>query len=407
MARWEGRGMPKFKYEGRTSTGATIEGTLEAKTADEVTNLLRRQRIVVTKVKKKPKSMDIVIGSGVKNVEISRFTRQFAVMIEAGLPLVQCLDILAEQTPNKIFGSAISKIRDTVSGGSTLASAMGKHKKIFNDLYVNMVEAGEIGGALETILRRLADYREKSDKLARTVKGALVYPVMVSSVSVVLTWVMLTFIIPVFAGMFEGLGAELPGPTVFVLAISAFFQTNIITMILGVIGLIVIYVILNKKKTTRYYLDAVKLRIPVLGNLTRKNAVSRFCRTLGTLLQSGVNLIDALNITAKTAGNMVLMKAIHKAMIAISEGETMTAPLAETKVFPPMVIQMIGVGEKTGNMDEMLSKIADFYDDEVDAAVAALTSMIEPIVIVVMGAVIGGILIAMYLPMFDIIGQIS
>jgi len=399
--------MPKFKYEGRTSTGATIEGTLEAKTADEVTNLLRRQRIVVTKVKKKPKSMDIVIGSGVKNVEISRFTRQFAVMIEAGLPLVQCLDILAEQTPNKIFGSAISKIRDTVSGGSTLASAMGKHKKIFNDLYVNMVEAGEIGGALETILRRLADYREKSDKLARTVKGALVYPVMVSSVSVVLTWVMLTFIIPVFAGMFEGLGAELPGPTVFVLAISAFFQTNIITMILGVIGLIVIYVILNKKKTTRYYLDAVKLRIPVLGNLTRKNAVSRFCRTLGTLLQSGVNLIDALNITAKTAGNMVLMKAIHKAMIAISEGETMTAPLAETKVFPPMVIQMIGVGEKTGNMDEMLSKIADFYDDEVDAAVAALTSMIEPIVIVVMGAVIGGILIAMYLPMFDIIGQIS
>lgn len=399
--------MPKFKYEGKTTTGSTIEGTIEAKNAEEVTSLLRRQRIVVTKVKKKPRAMDITIGTGVKNVEISRFTRQFAVMIEAGLPLVQCLDILAEQTTNKIFGQIIGKVRDTVSSGSTLAAAMGKHKKIFNDLYVNMIEAGEIGGALETILRRLADYREKSDKLARKVKGALVYPVMVTSVSIILTWVMLTFIIPVFAGMFEGLGAELPGPTVFVLGVSSFMQSNIIPMVLSVIGIIVLYVILNKKKKTRYYIDAAKLRMPVLGNLVRKNAVSRFCRTLGTLLQSGVNLIDALNITAKTAGNLVLTKAIHKAMIAISEGDTITNPLSETNVFPPMVIQMIGVGEKTGNMDEMLSKIADFYDDEVDAAVAALTSLIEPVVIVVMGTVIGGLLISMYLPMFDIIGKIQ
>ena len=399
--------MPKFRYEGRTTTGSTIEGTIEARNAEEVTALLRRQRIIVTKVKKKPKAMEITIGTGVKNVEISRFTRQFAVMIEAGLPLVQCLDILAEQTTNKIFASTIAKIRDTVSSGSTLASAMGKHKKIFNDLYVNMIEAGEIGGALETILRRLADYREKSDRLARKVKGALVYPIMVSTVSIVLTWVMLTFIIPVFAGMFEGLGAELPGPTVFVLAVSAFLQSNIITMLIGIVGIIVLYIFLNKKKTTRYYLDAAKLRFPVLGNLIRKNAVSRFCRTLGTLLQSGVNLIDALNITAKTAGNMVLTQSIHKAMIAISEGDTITSPLSETRVFPPMVIQMIGVGEKTGNMDEMLAKIADFYDEEVDAAVAALTSMIEPIVIVVMGSVIGGLLISMYLPMFDIIGKIS
>ncbi|MGC9314284.1 MAG: type II secretion system F family protein [bacterium] len=399
--------MPQFRYEGRTSTGSTIEGTLEARNAEEVTALLRRQRIVVTKVKKKPKAMEITIGTGVKNVEISRFTRQFAVMIEAGLPLVQCLDILSEQSTNKILGQTIAKIRDTVSSGSTLASAMGKHKKIFNDLYVNMVEAGEVGGALETILRRLADYREKSDRLARKVKGALTYPVMVSIVSIVLTWVMLTFIMPVFAGMFEGLGAELPGPTLFVLAISSFMQNNIFPMLLSVVAIIVTYVILNKKKTTRYYLDAIKLRFPVLGNLVRKNAVSRFCRTLSTLLQSGVNLIDALNITAKTAGNLVLTKSIHKAMIAISEGDTITSPLSESQVFPPMVIQMIGVGEKTGNMDEMLAKIADFYDEEVDAAVAALTSMIEPIIIVVMGAVIGGMLVAMYLPMFDIVGQIS
>jgi type IV pilus assembly protein PilC len=399
--------MAKFKYEGRTSTGSTIEGTIEAQNAEEVNALLRRQRIVVTKVKKKPQSMEITIGSGVKNIEISRFTRQFAVMIEAGLPLVQCLDILAEQSTNKILGDALSKIRDTVSAGSTLASAMGKHKKIFNDLYVNMIEAGEVGGALETILKRLADYREKADRLARKVKGALTYPVMVSTVSILLSWVMLTFIVPVFAGMFDGLGAELPGPTVFVLAVSYFFQNNIITMVLGAIGLVVTYVVLNKKKTTRYYLDAAKLRMPVIGDLIRKNSVARFCRTLGTLLQSGVNLIDALNITAKTAGNMVLTKSIHKAMIAISEGDTITSPLAESKVFPSMVIQMIGVGEKTGNMDEMLTRIADFYDEEVDAAVAALTSMIEPIVIVIMGIVIGGLLIAMYLPMFDIIGKIS
>ncbi|RKZ30224.1 type II secretion system F family protein [bacterium] len=399
--------MPQFKYEGRTSTGTTIEGVLEAKTADEVTALLRRQRIVVTKVKKKPKSMDIVIGSGVKNVEISRFTRQFAVMIEAGLPLVQCLDILAEQTPNKIFSKAIAKVRDTVSSGSTLASALGKHKKIFNELYVNMVEAGEMGGALETILRRLADYREKADKLVRKVKGAMVYPTMVSVVAVAATWGMLTFIVPVFAGMFEGLGAELPGPTKIVLAVSGFLKSHILQMVIAVIVLVVVYVILNKKKTTKFYIDAIKLHMPIIGNLLRKTAVSRFCRTLSTLLQSGVNLIDALNITAKTAGNLVLTKAIHNAMIAISEGETITSPLAETKVFPPMVIQMIGVGEKTGNMDEMLAKIADFYDEEVDAAVAALTSMIEPLVIVFMGGVIGAILIAMYLPMFDIIGQIK
>jgi len=399
--------MPEFKYEGKTATGSSVEGTIEAASAEELKQFLRKQRIVVTKVRKKPGAANIVIGSGVKNVEISRFTRQFAVMIEAGLPLVQCLDILATQTPNKIFGKAIGKIRDAVSSGSTLASAMSKHKKIFNDLYVNMIEAGEMGGALETILRRLADYNEQADALRRKVKGALVYPIMVSIVAIGMTWGMLTFIVPVFAGMFEGLGAELPKPTVIVMKISDILKSNIVVTIVSVVLFVVAYNILNKRPQTKYYIDKIKLNSPIFGSLIKKTSVSRFSRTLSTLLQSGVNLIDALNITAKTAGNLVLTKAIRRAMISISEGDTITAPLGETKVFPPMVIQMIGVGEKTGNMDEMLSKIADFYDEEVDAAVTALTSMIEPIVIVVMGAVIGAILIAMYLPMFDIIGQIK
>ena len=399
--------MPQFSYEGKTVTGATVDGVLEARSAEELTAFLRRQRIIVTKVKKKPKAMNIVIGSGVKNIEVSRFTRQFAVMIEAGLPLVQCLDILSEQTENKILSASIGKIRDSVASGTTLAVAMSKQKKIFNELYVNMIEAGEMGGALESILRRLADYREKADRIARKVKGALIYPSMMAIMTVLMTWAMLTFIIPIFAGMFDELGGTLPKPTQIVMQISDFFKSNIIVMLIAVAALITAFVILNSKKTTRYYIDAIKLKLPLFGPLLRKTAVARFCRTLGTLLQSGVNLIDALNITAKTAGNMVLMKAIHKSMVSISEGETITAPLAETKVFPPMVIQMIGVGEKTGNMDEMLEKISEFYDEEVDAAVGNLTAMIEPVIIVVMGGVIGSLLIAMYLPMFDIIGQIK
>lgn len=399
--------MPQFKYEGKSASGQIVEGVLEARSAEELTAFLRRQRIVVTKIKKKPKAMGMTIGTGVKAVEISRFTRQFAVMIEAGLPLVQCLDILAEQSENPIMGQTIGKVRDTVASGTTLAAALAKHKKIFNELYVNMVEAGEMGGALESILRRLADYREKADRLTRKVKGALIYPAMMLIMTVGMTFVMLTFIIPIFADMFKELGGTLPAPTRIVINISNFITSNIVFMILGFAALIAVYVILSSKKSTRYYLDVVKLKIPMFGSLLRKTAVARFCRTLGTLLRSGVNLIDALNITAKTSGNLVLTRAIHKSMVSISEGETITAPLGESKVFPPMVIQMIGVGEKTGNMDEMLEKIAEFYDEEVDAAVSSLTSMIEPVVIVVMGSVIGGLLIAMYLPMFDIIGQIK
>ncbi len=384
-----------------------VEGVLEARSAEELTAFLRRQRIVVTKIKKKPKAMSMTIGTGVKAVEISRFTRQFAVMIEAGLPLVQCLDILSEQSENPVLASTIGKVRDTVASGTTLAAALAKHKKIFNELYVNMIEAGEIGGALESILRRLADYQEKADRLARKVKGALIYPAMMLVMTIGMTFVMLTFIIPIFADMFNELGGTLPAPTRFVMSISNVLVSNLVFIIIGVAALIGAYVFFNSRKASRYYIDMAKLQMPMIGSLLRKTAVARFCRTLGTLLRSGVNLIDALNITAKTAGNLVLTRAIHKSMVSISEGETITAPLGESKVFPTMVIQMIGVGEKTGNMDEMLEKIAEFYDEEVDAAVSSLTAMIEPVVIVVMGTVIGGMLIAMYLPMFDIIGQIK
>ncbi|MCD6532139.1 type II secretion system F family protein [bacterium] len=399
--------MPVFEYTGRTATGQTVSGTLEAKNKDELIRLLRKQRVIVTKIKKKPKHINIVIGSGVKAVEVSRFTRQFAVMIEAGLPLVQCLDILASQSTNKIFAKTLADIRDAVSSGSTLAQAMAKHKKIFDELYVNMVEAGEIGGALEVILKRLADYREKADTIRRKVKGALTYPAIVGTMLILIAWVMLTFIVPIFAGMFESLGAELPKPTQIVINISNWMKKNMFMMIAVFIGLIIAYKVGMKYPKTKYILDSIKLKLPVFGELIRKTAVARFSRTLSTLMQSGVNIIDALNITAKTAGNSVVEKAIKDAIIAISQGETITTPLEESGVFPPMVIQMINVGEKTGNMDEMLSRVADFYDEEVDAAVETMTALIEPLMTVVMGVVVGGLLIAMYLPMFDIIGKIK
>ncbi len=399
--------MPVFEYTGRTSTGQPVSGSLEAKNKDEIIKLLRKQRVIVTKIKKKPKQINIVIGSGIKAVEISRFTRQFAVMIEAGLPLVQCLDILATQTPNKIFAKKLADVRDSVSSGSTLANALAKHKKVFDELYVNMVEAGEISGALETILKRLAEYREKADAIKRKVKGAMTYPAIVTTMLVLIAWVMLTFIVPIFAGMFEGLGAELPKPTQIVMNISNWLKHNMLVMFVILAAIIIIYKILNKNPKTKYYLDLIKLKMPIFGQLVRKSAVAKFSRTLSTLLQSGVNIIDALTITSKTAGNKVLERAIKNAIISISQGETITAPLEESNVFPPMVIQMINVGEKTGNIDEMLSRVADFYDEEVDAAVESLTALIEPLMTVVMGVVVGALLIAMYLPMFDIIGKIK
>lgn len=399
--------MPVFEYKGKTVTGSAVEGELKVKDRAELERILRRNKILVDKVNKKASQVSIRIGTGIKKVHISRFTRQFATMIGAGLPMVQCLDILSKQMDSQEFCKVIGEIKESVSSGSTLSEAMSKHKKIFDELYVNMVEAGEMGGALDTILVRLANYREKADALTRKVKGALVYPAVVSVVATGVTVAMLAFIVPIFAKMFSNLGAELPAPTQVVLQISEFLQSYFL-VILGVIvaGIIGLRMML-KNDEGRFQFDKFMLKTPIFGDLIRKSAVARFTRTLGTLIQSGVTILDALEITAKTAGNKVLQRAIKKSVVSIAEGDTITNPLKESGVFPPMVIQMISVGEKTGGLDEMLSKIADFYDEEVDAAVQALTSMIEPMVIVLMGIVIGGILIAMYLPMFDIIGKIS
>lgn len=301
----------------------------------------------------------------------------------------------------------VGEIKESVQSGTTLAEALSAHKKVFDDLYVNMVNAGEIGGALETILGRLASYREKADALARKVKAALVYPFVVITVAIAVTFLMLTYIVPIFAQMFEGIGAELPGPTQMVVSVSTFIRSNVLLGLIILIGLVIAFKSYSKTERGRLAIDKLKLRVPLIGDLIRKTAISRFSRTLGTLISSGVAIIDALDITAKTSGNRVIQDAIKKSVLSIAEGESITQPLKDSKVFPPMVTQMIAVGEETGNLDQMLSKIADFYDEEVDAAVAALTSILEPIIIVFMGIIIGGILIAMYLPLFDIIGKIG
>jgi type IV pilus assembly protein PilC len=399
--------MPVFEYKGKTVTGSSVEGELKAKDKAEMEKLLRRNRILVEKITKKPSQINIRIGTGIKKVHLSRFTRQFATMIGAGLPMVQCLEILSKQMESPEFRRVVAEIQESVSSGSTLSEAMAKHKKVFDDLYVNMVEAGEMGGALDTILVRLANYREKADALARKVKGAMVYPAVVAIVATGVTVAMLTFIVPIFAKMFKGLGAELPAPTQVVLGVSHFIKSYIVTAILVLIGGIIALKMALRTDKGRLYFDKTLLASPLFGTLIRKTAVARFTRTLSTLIQSGVSILDALEITARTAGNRVVHDAIKQSVLSIAEGETITNPLRESGVFPPMVIQMIAVGEKTGGLDDMLSKIADFYDEEVDAAVAALTSIIEPVIIVIMGIVIGGILIAMYLPMFDIIGKIS
>ncbi|MCP4568540.1 MAG: type II secretion system F family protein [FCB group bacterium] len=399
--------MSEFEYKGKTMTGSPVSGTLKAKSRPELERILRKNRILVTSARKKPAQISFKFGSGIKKLDISRFTRQFATMIGSGLPMIQCLEILASQTESLEMRKVIVLVKDSVQGGSTLSDALSRHPKVFDQLYTNMVHAGEMGGALDVILVRLAGYREKADALVRKVKGAMMYPIVISIVATVVTVAMLAFVVPVFAKMFAGLGSELPAPTLVILGISNFLQSYIVYIMLVVVVLIVGYNFYVRTPDGRLMADRVYINSPVLGNLIRKSAISRFTRTLGTLLSSGVSILEALEITAKTAGNRVIQDAIRKSVISIAEGDTITGPLKETGVFPPMVTQMISVGEKTGGLDEMLNKIADFYDEEVDAAVTALTSIIEPVVIVFMGVVIGGILIAMYLPMFDIIGKIS
>lgn len=398
--------MPIFEYKGKTLAGAPVQGTMKAKDRPEIERILRQNRILVSSISKRAPEIEIKFGTGVKRIEITRFTRQFATMIGAGLPMVQCLEILAGQNENKEFSKIINKVRDSVQGGTTLSEALSRHPKIFDQLYVNMVEAGEVGGALDAILMRLASYREKADQLIRKVKGAMVYPTVIVIVAIGVTFAMLTFIVPVFAKMFAQVKSELPAPTQIVMGVSNFLQANLLYLVIGTIGLLGVFLYWKRTPSGGLTWDKILLRLPILGTLIRKSSVARFTRTLSTLLSSGVSILEALEITAKTSGNMVVAAAINKSVLAIAEGETITGPLKETGVFPPMVIQMIGVGEKTGGLDDMLNKIADFYDEEVNEAVTALTSIIEPVIIVFMGAVIGGILIAMYLPMFDIIGKI-
>jgi type IV pilus assembly protein PilC len=404
--------VPVYLWKGRTVAGEIQTGELTLDSQDEALQALRKRRIIISSVREKKAGGKIGMpkfGGGVSTRDLAIFTRQFATMINAGLPLVQCLDILSKQTEKEDFRSVIAQVMRDVEAGTTLAEALGKkeHSKTFDELFVNMVEAGEAGGILDNILQRLATYIEKAEALKRKIKGAMVYPAVVLSVAVLATSFMLIFIIPTFARMFTGFGAELPLPTKIVMGLSSFLRAYWWAIIMTGIGIVV--------GLQRYYItekghlqiDGFLLKVPVLGDVLRKGAVARFTRTLATLISSGVPILNGLEITARTAGNRVVQNAIMAARASIREGETIAAPLRQSTVFPQMVVQMISVGEETGALDDMLTRIADFYDDEVDTAVDSLTSLIEPIMIVVMGSIVGGMVIAMYLPMFKLINVVA
>lgn len=401
--------MPTFIYEGKTRTGEVKKGEMDADTADVVRQRLRSQRLQVKRVKKKPKEIVIRMpgSTGIETKDIVVFTRQFATMIDAGLPLVQCLEILGSQMENEELRKVLNDVRGSVEQGSTLADALRRHPKVFNRLYVNLVAAGESGGILDTILNRLASYMEKNMKLAKTVRGALVYPVLVVTVSFVVTLVLLLWVIPIFQEMFQDFGSALPGPTQFVVDLSQFVQDNILWILLAVGGLVAGGSSVLKSKRGREIFDRLILKAPVFGPLIQKVAVAKFTRTLGTMLSSGVPILDALDIVAKTAGNSVVEQGLYRVKGRISEGQTMAQPLAEIPVFPPMVVQMISVGESTGAMDAMLSKIADFYDEEVDSAVGTMMSMLEPMIMAFLAVVLGGLVISMYLPVFTMAGAVG
>jgi len=401
--------MPVYVWKGRTMAGEAQAGELTFERQEEAVDFLRKKRIMVTSMKEKPKGFNFKMpgGGGVSTKDMAIFTRQFATMISAGLPLVQCLDILAAQASKPAFGKVIADVTREVEAGSTLADALGKHKKVFDDLFRNMVQAGEAGGILDDILMRLAQYIEKADALKRKIQGAMIYPAVVLCVALGATAFMLIFIIPTFAKMFTDFGGELPLPTAIVLKMSEILRNFWWVGVGGIIGTVVG---LKKWYTTdqgQLRIDAFMLKMPVLGDVLLKGSVARFTRTLGTLISSGVPILSGLEITARTSGNRVISDAIMQARSAIREGETVGAPLKASNVFPPMVVQMITVGEQTGALDEMLTKIAVFYESEVDQAVENLTSVIEPIMIVVMGGIVGGMVVAMYLPMFKLISVVS
>ncbi len=400
--------MPMFEYTARAPSGQIQKGQLDVASKDDVSAYLRKNRLILVSVREAPKQISLSLGgTRIRTRDIVIFTRQFATMINAGLPLVQSLNILAQQTENKALREVTKAVVYDVESGHTLADAFSKHPKAFTDLYVNMVAAGEAGGILDTILLRLATFLEKNDALVRKVKGAMVYPGVIITVAITAIAVLLIFVIPTFESMFASAGMELPLPTRIVIGMSNALINYWWMAILAIGG--VIFAIRQYYSTSngRRQIDGMLLRAPVLGDLLRKSAVSRFTRTLGTLVSSGVSILDGLEITAKTAGNSIIHDAVMESRQSIAGGETIAAPLEKSKVFPPMVISMIAVGEQTGGLDEMLSKIADFYDEEVDVAVSALLSLMEPAMIVVLGVIVGGMVVAMYLPIFDMMNAIQ
>jgi type IV pilus assembly protein PilC len=401
--------MPVFTYKGTNRSGSSVAGEMTANSKTELQSLLRRQQITPTRVSEKGKEFNLpTFGGGVKAKELAIFTRQFSVMIDAGLPLVQCLEILASQQENRTFQKVLTGTRSAVEGGSNLSSAMKQYPKVFDPLYSNMVEAGETGGILDTILQRLSTYIEKNVKLKAAVKSALIYPVGVLSIAGAVITLLLWKVVPIFATLFAGLGVDLPLPTKIVIALSHFVGSIFgllifVSLIAGIFGLKIWY----GTPGGRFVLDSIVLKLPVLGILMRKIAVARFTRTLGTLIASGVPILEGLDITAKTSGNAVVERALNQVRKSLEEGKSLTEPLKESEVFPGMVTQMIAVGEQTGAMDAMLQKIADFYEDEVDVAVKDLLTALEPIMIVFLGLVVGGVVISMYLPLFSLIGKLS
>ena len=401
--------MPVFTYRGVNRTGASVAGERAAASKAELATMLRREQINVSKLSEKGKEFSIpTFGTGVTSKELAIFTRQFSVMIDAGLPLVQCLEILAGQQDNKTFQKILNGVRASVEGGSTLSTAMKQYDKIFDPLYYNMVEAGETGGILDTILQRLSSYIEKNVKLKRAVQSAMIYPVAVLGIAAMVIILLLWKVVPIFVQLFNGLGVDLPLPTRIVIGLSRFIGSIYGAMIaVFFIGAGIALKFWNGTPQGRMVIDTVILRIPMVGPLLRKIAVARFTRTLGTLISSGVPILEGLDITARTSGNAVVEKAIIQTRKAVEAGRSLVDPLKETHVFPGMVTQMIGVGEQTGAMDAMLQKIADFYEDEVDAAVKDLLTALEPIMIVFLGVVVGGIVISMYLPLFSLIGKLA
>lgn len=396
--------MPNYEYTARTLSGETQTGTVELPSLEDVRQHLRRNNLRIVRVREQARRKRT---RGIPTRDIVIFTRQFATMINSGLPLVQSLDILAQQTENKALSDVTRQVVYDVESGNTLADALDKHRNAFSTLYVNMVAAGEAGGILDTILLRLATFLEKNDAIIRKVKGAMIYPAVILSVAVVAIVVLLVFVIPTFQQMFASVNLELPLPTRIVIALSQLLQGWWWLIGLGIVAFGLAIRSYYQTENGRLNLDRVLLGVPVLGDLLRKSAIARFTRTLGTLLSSGVAILDGLEITARTAGNRVIHDAVMESRGSIAGGETIAGPLEHSGVFPPMVTSMIAVGEATGGLDEMLSKIADFYDDEVDAAVTALLSLMEPVMIVVLGVVVGGMIIAMYLPIFDMINAVQ